>query len=291
MPIDLNQEGHDLEVDKEVTVESPMQPDEETQVTSLVDQTESLLSGMDVRADQMLDESNLITIAEGPTMAEIEGRLREQAEKEIERQKEIFVKKLAEQKARLNEQQKQLEQVLAGFTVQSRPLAAPTAVQASVKVPTAYHIPKLAAPPASTQVTQPGVSKGVLVVQGLQRDPSIDGGIPDIYTPKEVKRFRDSGRTDDQIKRLGRRKIAQKANRVKKRESQDVIEISDDEGEQMESTTSTDSKFVALTTLSTDSTNSKTKTMPTSQMPGTSSSTSQAQLTAVTAKVPSKSTM
>uniref|UniRef100_A0A915IIX1 Uncharacterized protein n=1 Tax=Romanomermis culicivorax TaxID=13658 RepID=A0A915IIX1_ROMCU len=37
---------------------------------------------MDVRAEQMLDESNLITIAEGPTMAEIEARLREQAEKE-----------------------------------------------------------------------------------------------------------------------------------------------------------------------------------------------------------------
>uniref|UniRef100_A0A915KD44 Uncharacterized protein n=1 Tax=Romanomermis culicivorax TaxID=13658 RepID=A0A915KD44_ROMCU len=115
-PIDLNQDGDDLEVDKEVTVESSMHPDEETQVTSLVDQTESLLSGMNVRAEQMLDESNLITIDGGPTMAEIEARFREQAEKEIERWKEIFVKKLAEQKARLDEQQKQLEQVLAGFT-------------------------------------------------------------------------------------------------------------------------------------------------------------------------------
>uniref|UniRef100_A0A915IRK3 Uncharacterized protein n=1 Tax=Romanomermis culicivorax TaxID=13658 RepID=A0A915IRK3_ROMCU len=105
-PIDLNQEGDDLEVDKEVTVESSMQPDEETQVTSLVDQTESLVSGI----EQMLDESNLITIAEAPTMAEIETRLRKQAEKEIERQKDTFVKKLAEQKARLDEQQKQLEQ-------------------------------------------------------------------------------------------------------------------------------------------------------------------------------------
>uniref|UniRef100_A0A915HNT2 Uncharacterized protein n=1 Tax=Romanomermis culicivorax TaxID=13658 RepID=A0A915HNT2_ROMCU len=117
MPVDLNQEGDDLEVDKEVTVESSMQPDEETQVTSLVDQTESLLSRMDVRANQMLDESNLITISGGPTIAaEIEARLREQAEKEIKRQKEIFVRKLAKQKVRLDEQQKQLEQVLAGST-------------------------------------------------------------------------------------------------------------------------------------------------------------------------------
>uniref|UniRef100_A0A915IKB9 Uncharacterized protein n=1 Tax=Romanomermis culicivorax TaxID=13658 RepID=A0A915IKB9_ROMCU len=133
------------------------------------------------------------------------------------------------------------------------PLAAPTAVQASVKQPTAYHIPKLAARPASTQI------------------------------PKEVKQFRDSGHTDDQIEHLGR-KIAQKANRAKKRE--DVIEISDNEGEQTESTTSMDSKFVGSTTLLTDSTKSKTKTTPMSQRPGTSYSTSQVQSTAVTAKVP-----
>uniref|UniRef100_A0A915IS27 Uncharacterized protein n=1 Tax=Romanomermis culicivorax TaxID=13658 RepID=A0A915IS27_ROMCU len=86
-PIDLNQERDDLEVDKEVTVESSMQPDEETM----------------------------------------------QPDEETQ---------LAEQKARLDEQQKQLEQVLPSFTVQPMPLAAPTAVQAPVKPPTAYHIPK-----------------------------------------------------------------------------------------------------------------------------------------------------
>uniref|UniRef100_A0A915HPH3 Uncharacterized protein n=1 Tax=Romanomermis culicivorax TaxID=13658 RepID=A0A915HPH3_ROMCU len=54
---------------------------------------------------------------------------------------------------------------------------------------------------------------------------------------------------------------------------------------------STDSKFLGSTNLLTDSTKSKTKTMLTSQTPGTSSSMSQAQSTAVTTKVPSKSTM
>uniref|UniRef100_A0A915L0B4 Uncharacterized protein n=1 Tax=Romanomermis culicivorax TaxID=13658 RepID=A0A915L0B4_ROMCU len=170
---------------------------------------------MDVRSNQMLDESSLITIAEGPTLAEIEVRLREQAEKEIERQKEIFVKKLAEQKARLDEQQKQLEQVLAGFTAQPTPLAAATIIQASDKPPTVYHILKLAALPASTQVIQPAVSKSMLIAQGPQRDLSIDGGIPDVYTAEEVKPFRDSGPTDDQIRCLGRRKIPGKANRAK----------------------------------------------------------------------------
>uniref|UniRef100_A0A915HFG9 Uncharacterized protein n=1 Tax=Romanomermis culicivorax TaxID=13658 RepID=A0A915HFG9_ROMCU len=57
--------------------------------------------GVDVREDRMLDESSLNTIAEGPTVAEIEARLREQAEREIERQKEIFLKQLAEKKARV----------------------------------------------------------------------------------------------------------------------------------------------------------------------------------------------
>uniref|UniRef100_A0A915JA50 Uncharacterized protein n=1 Tax=Romanomermis culicivorax TaxID=13658 RepID=A0A915JA50_ROMCU len=133
----------------------------------------------------MLDESNLITIAEGPTMVEIEARLREQAEKEIERQKEIFVRKLAEQKARLDELQKLLEQVLAGFRAQPTSLPAPTAIQASVKPPTAYYIIKLAAPPASMQVTQPVVSKSMPIVQGLQRDHSIDGSILDVHTAQE----------------------------------------------------------------------------------------------------------
>uniref|UniRef100_A0A915L8Q3 Uncharacterized protein n=1 Tax=Romanomermis culicivorax TaxID=13658 RepID=A0A915L8Q3_ROMCU len=185
-PIDLNQKGDDLKVDKEVTVESSIQPDKETQVTSLVDQTKSLLSGMDVGAEQMLDESNSIRISEGPTKAEIEAKLREQAENEIEREEEIFVKKLMEQKERLDEQ---LKQVLAGFTAQLMPLAGPTAVQASVEPPTAYHIPKLAAMPASRQITQPGVSKSTLMMQRLQRDPSIDGSIQDVYTAEEVKRL------------------------------------------------------------------------------------------------------
>uniref|UniRef100_A0A915K8C3 Uncharacterized protein n=1 Tax=Romanomermis culicivorax TaxID=13658 RepID=A0A915K8C3_ROMCU len=142
--------GDDLEVDQEVTVESSIQPDEETQ--------------------------------------------------------------LVEQKGTLNEQQKQLEQVLAGFTVQPTPLAVPTAVQASVKPRTAHHISKLAAQPASRQVTQPAVSKAVPAVQVLQRDPALDGGTPDVYTTEELKKFRDSGHTDDQIKQLGRRKLAQKYN-------------------------------------------------------------------------------
>uniref|UniRef100_A0A915I496 Uncharacterized protein n=1 Tax=Romanomermis culicivorax TaxID=13658 RepID=A0A915I496_ROMCU len=68
-----------------------------------------VVDGKDVRADQMLDESSLITFAEGPTVEEIEARLREQAEREIGRQKEIFFKQLAEQKARLDEQEKQIE--------------------------------------------------------------------------------------------------------------------------------------------------------------------------------------
>uniref|UniRef100_A0A915IR22 Uncharacterized protein n=1 Tax=Romanomermis culicivorax TaxID=13658 RepID=A0A915IR22_ROMCU len=102
--------------------------------------------------------------------------------------------------------------------------------------------------------------------------------------------FRDSGHRDNQIKRLGRRKLAQKANRAKKREEEDVIEISDNKGEKTESTMSTESNFVGSTTLLTQSTKSKMKTMPRSQMPGTTSSMSQVQLTVVTAKVPSKST-
>uniref|UniRef100_A0A915J813 Uncharacterized protein n=1 Tax=Romanomermis culicivorax TaxID=13658 RepID=A0A915J813_ROMCU len=125
----INQERDDLEVDKEFTVESSIQPDEETQ--------------------------------------------------------------LVEQKARLDEQQKQLEQVLAGFTVQRTPLAASTVVQASVKPPTAYHIPKLAAQPASTQAIQPAVSNAVPAIQVPQRDPAIDGGIPDVYTAEEDKNYPD----------------------------------------------------------------------------------------------------
>uniref|UniRef100_A0A915JCJ3 Uncharacterized protein n=1 Tax=Romanomermis culicivorax TaxID=13658 RepID=A0A915JCJ3_ROMCU len=144
--------------------------------------------------------------------------------------------------------------------------------------------------PASTQVSQPTVNKSVPIVQGSQRDPSIDGSIPDIYTTLEVKWFRDSGRTDDQINRLGRRKITRKANRAKKRDGDDVIEISDNKGERTVSTTLMDSKFVGLTTLLTDSTKSKTKTMLTGQTPGTSSSRRQGQSTAVRAKVHSKST-
>uniref|UniRef100_A0A915HUG9 Pre-mRNA 3'-end-processing factor FIP1 n=1 Tax=Romanomermis culicivorax TaxID=13658 RepID=A0A915HUG9_ROMCU len=76
-----------------------------------------------------------------------------------------------EQKARLDQQQKQLEQVLAGFTAQLPPLAAPTAVQPPVKLPTAYHIPKLAAQPTSRQVAQPAVSKVTPTVQVAPRDP------------------------------------------------------------------------------------------------------------------------
>uniref|UniRef100_A0A915I6Z3 Uncharacterized protein n=1 Tax=Romanomermis culicivorax TaxID=13658 RepID=A0A915I6Z3_ROMCU len=86
---------------------------------------------------------------------------------------------------RLDEQQKQLEQVLAGNTAQPMPLTAPTAVQASVKPHTAYHILKLAAQPASTQVTQPAVSKAVLSVQVPQRDPVLDMGILNVYTAEE----------------------------------------------------------------------------------------------------------
>uniref|UniRef100_A0A915JPM0 Uncharacterized protein n=1 Tax=Romanomermis culicivorax TaxID=13658 RepID=A0A915JPM0_ROMCU len=72
----------------------------------------------------------------------------------------------------------------------------------------------------------------------------MDGGIPDIYTANEVRKFREAGRMDDKIKRLGRRKIARKANRAKKRDGEDVIEISDDEGEKTGSSASVDSKFV-----------------------------------------------
>uniref|UniRef100_A0A915HT32 Uncharacterized protein n=1 Tax=Romanomermis culicivorax TaxID=13658 RepID=A0A915HT32_ROMCU len=127
------------------------------------------------RAEQMVDEGNLITIAASPTIAEIGARLREQAEKEIERQQEIFVKQLTEQKARLDQKQKRLEQVLAGFTVQPMPMEAPTAVKASVKPPTAYHIPELVALPDSTQAILPAVSKAVPAVQIASRDPGIDG--------------------------------------------------------------------------------------------------------------------
>uniref|UniRef100_A0A915JWS8 Uncharacterized protein n=1 Tax=Romanomermis culicivorax TaxID=13658 RepID=A0A915JWS8_ROMCU len=87
-------------------------------------------------------------------------------------------------------------------------MAGPTAVQTPVKPPTAYHIPKLAAQPASMQAIQPVVSKVVPAVQIAPRDPAIDSGIPDIYTAEEVRKFREEGRMDDQIKRLGRRKIA-----------------------------------------------------------------------------------
>uniref|UniRef100_A0A915KIN4 Uncharacterized protein n=1 Tax=Romanomermis culicivorax TaxID=13658 RepID=A0A915KIN4_ROMCU len=101
----------------------------------------------------------------------------------------------------------------------------------------------------------------------------------------------ESGHMDDQIKGLGRRKLARKANRAKKREGEDVVEISDDEGEKTESMASADSKFVGLTTLLTDSTKSRTKTTPTSQMLGSTSSTSKVQSMVATARVPSKSAM
>uniref|UniRef100_A0A915IX45 Retrotransposon gag domain-containing protein n=1 Tax=Romanomermis culicivorax TaxID=13658 RepID=A0A915IX45_ROMCU len=142
------------------------------------------------------------------------------------------------------------------------------------------------AQPASTQATQPAVSKAALASQVLQRDPGIDSGIPDIYTADQVRKFRESGHTDNQIKKLGRRKLAQKANRAKKREGEDVVEISDDEGEKTGSMASGDSKFIGSTTLLTDSTKSKTKTTSTSNMPGTMSSTSQVQSMVATGKVP-----
>uniref|UniRef100_A0A915IQ01 Uncharacterized protein n=1 Tax=Romanomermis culicivorax TaxID=13658 RepID=A0A915IQ01_ROMCU len=143
------------------------------------------------------------------------------------------------------------------------------------------------------QAIQPGVSKAVLAIQVLQRDQAIDGGIPDVYTTEEVRKFRESDHTDDQIKRLGGMKLARKANRAKKRE-EDVVEISDDEGEKTGSTTSADSKFVrwttlltdSTTTLLTDSTKSRTKTTLMSQTPATTSSRSQVQLMVATIKVP-----
>uniref|UniRef100_A0A915JTS8 Uncharacterized protein n=1 Tax=Romanomermis culicivorax TaxID=13658 RepID=A0A915JTS8_ROMCU len=39
-----------------------------------------------------------------------------------------------------------------------------------------------------------------LAVQIAPRDPGIDGGIPDIYTTEEVRKFREERRTNDQIK-------------------------------------------------------------------------------------------
>uniref|UniRef100_A0A915LBU3 Exocyst complex component Sec6 n=1 Tax=Romanomermis culicivorax TaxID=13658 RepID=A0A915LBU3_ROMCU len=104
------------------------------------------------------------------------------------------------------------------------------------------------------------------------------------------QKARDSGHTDDQIKWLGRQKIARKANRAKKREGQDVKEISDSEGDQAMSAMLMDSKFIGSMTLLTHSTKSKTKSMRMSQRPGNSSSMSQAQLMAFTMKVPSKMT-
>uniref|UniRef100_A0A915K2W5 Uncharacterized protein n=1 Tax=Romanomermis culicivorax TaxID=13658 RepID=A0A915K2W5_ROMCU len=74
------------------------------------------------------------------------------------------------------------------------------------------------AQPASTQAIQPAISKAVPAILVPQRDPAIDNGIPDIYTADQVRKFREAGRTDDQVKRLGRRKLARKANRAKKRE-------------------------------------------------------------------------
>uniref|UniRef100_A0A915KM08 Uncharacterized protein n=1 Tax=Romanomermis culicivorax TaxID=13658 RepID=A0A915KM08_ROMCU len=168
------------------------------------------------------------------------------------------------------------------------PLAAPTAVQTPVKLPTAYHILKLAAKPASMQAITPAVSKAVPAVKIAPRDPGIDSGIPDIYTADEVRKFREAGHTDDQIKRLGRRKLARKANRAEKRDGEDVIKISDDEGEKTRSSASVDSKFVGSTTLLTDSTKFKTKTTLTSQTPGTMSSMSQVQWAVASAKVPNK---
>uniref|UniRef100_A0A915IND2 Uncharacterized protein n=1 Tax=Romanomermis culicivorax TaxID=13658 RepID=A0A915IND2_ROMCU len=136
----------------------------------------------------------------------------------------------------------------------------------------------------------PKRGRDISIPKVAPRDPGIDGGIPDIHTADEVRKFREAGPKEDQIKRLGRRKLARKANRAKKKDGEDVIEISDDEREKTGSSASVDSKFVGSTTSLTDSTKSKTRTTPMSQTPGTTSSISQVQSRVASAKIPSKST-
>uniref|UniRef100_A0A915K6I2 Uncharacterized protein n=1 Tax=Romanomermis culicivorax TaxID=13658 RepID=A0A915K6I2_ROMCU len=60
----------------------------------------------------------------------------------------------------------------------------------------------------------------------------------------------------------------------------------DSQSDQMTNVVAMDSKFIGSTTLLTDLTKSKSKSRMMSQKPGTSSSTSQVQLTLAAAKIP-----